>query len=55
MKWRTLSLRNLLFGVIGALSLLLLIVSGMSAFESWQELETASDVADDNSITDSLL
>ena len=55
MKWRTLSLRNLLFGVIGTLSLLLLTVAGMSAFESWQELETASDVVDDNSVTDSLL
>ncbi len=55
MKWRALSLRTLLFGVIGTLSLLLLAVAGMSAFESWQELETASDVADENAVADSLL
>ena len=55
MKWRTLSLRNLLFGVIGTLSLLLLTVAGMMAFDAWQDRETANDVVADNAITDKLL
>ncbi len=49
------SLRNLLFAVIGALSLLLVVVAGKSALDAWKGNEIASEVVTDNALTDLLL
>lgn len=49
------TLRNLLFGVLGPLGLLLAVVAGLSANDAWRDRATATAVAGSNADTDLLL
>ncbi|MCK5623063.1 MAG: HAMP domain-containing protein, partial [Alphaproteobacteria bacterium] len=49
------TLRNLLFGVLATLSLLLVGIAGMSANEAWRQLKIAEEVEDSNRDADMLL
>lgn len=51
----SLSLRKLLFFVVGTLSILVMVLSGMSAFDAWDQRAIAEEVVEDNELTDSLL
>ena len=51
----TFSLRNLLFGVVGTLSVLLLIVAAMIATDAWRQRAVADHVVENNATTDLLL
>ncbi len=51
----TITLRNLLFGVVGTLSVLLLIVATMTASDAWRQRAVADHVVENNATTDLLL